>query len=224
MISDILIVDGVKYDAFPSSVSWGGMVVLSPVEALSGDMVVSSPVARDSGIPQTWNKLILGYTATDFMPTSMRDHWDMLYQTSKPFWLQMDDFFAYEDIVCTRLSPTEYLAPLRPIFPYDYEPNGTQTFAGKVRVNGVTRNDCVVDQRTGKLTFPSALSDVAAVRIDALRRLYCRITTAPLLEPAIQKAQSYYAGSIELTEVVPTDAAIASCRYLPDYEGGRWGL
>lgn len=219
---DVIIIDGIKYSYTPGKCQVSAPIVKNVSESVDKSLIDSIP--RTNSVPvSNMMAMQLSYDESDFMPVLLRDHLTVLFETQKPFWIQYDDKYAFDNAVCSTLDDTytKYLVPMRSIVRYDYVPGVAFDFMNKVKVNGVVNNNCSVDSALGLISFTSALNPFDVVSIEYTFRMYGRIISLAVKECEPYIAKLCYSADVTITEMKPTSMSQVA-RWLPSYTGGLY--
>lgn len=131
--------------------------------------------------------------------SEMRDHFDLLYQLQKEFWIQFDDVMIREGCIL-RTVGTDYKAyftPTFPIAPYGYE--DSEVYSGNVYINGEIAGGYTVTSELGLIRFDSSLTAEDVVTMDYSWRAKVRMEAFDMQE-GFELAQHYHVGQITLLQ------------------------
>lgn len=231
LLLDYFIVDGFKYEFLPLN--------MVPVTTPEFGVRTSRYLTLDLGA-----QIITGVKATtsaedfthirkihnqgwaiefDFIDQCMYDHFKILYDTQKHFYVQFDDEMSRDLAPLIRAGETgrSFFTPTYPIKPYGYYPGSSVDYLNDIKLYDgttiVTLNDkYTIDEDLGLITFDNPISENVIVAMNYTWRANVRISGFEL-QPKSNLPQGYYTGTMFIEQVTTFDSSDPYVTLAPCY-------
>lgn len=192
---------GVRQVSVPV-ISGERVVIVQQPLAIAGRAGVEKRLVHRKAWIGTWG-------ANSWMPPSMYDHLQILYESGTPFWIQFDDEMMgwYDTCRCVDGVGSVWMTSRNPIVPWGQTPIQPGTHNGNLFVNTVQQTSgFTVDNEYGIITFATPISPTAVVQFAYTWRCYVQILTFELSPIEDELARTMYVGRITFIQLPPNYA------------------